>query len=671
MKRIVRVICVALILCLAASGLTFASQKSKKSGITYRGIKVVINNQEITPCDANGNPTEPFIVDSEGTTYLPVRAVAGALGLDVGWEDATSTVVLKSGGTVKHGKGNAKRSSHSKKAELHYRDLKITLDGKQVALKNEAGVVIEPFIMDDSTYLPVRAVGTALGCEIGWNDATSTVSLTEKNAGFKIYSQPQSVTVDYGDSATFTVVATGGIEPYSYQWYSAKQNSSSWSKMSGEKSYRLKITDEDQDMQYRCTIKDNAGKEVTSDAAKLTFKATKLTITKQPAAVKITSGSKATFSVTVKGGTTPYYYQWYQSDTDSTASKYWTKMSGETDSDLILKNCKTTKYYRCVITDKKDATVTTNIAKLTITDTNTMKFTTQPSSTSVAYNGSATLKVAVSGGTSPYSYQWYYCSTDSSKSSSWSKISKATSASYTVSDFKEAMYFRCIVTDKNDNEITSNSARITIKDENALSFTTQPAGKSVTVGDDVTLTVAVKGGTNSYTYDWQVSSDDKTWRYVDGASSSSYTFTTDRVGDKYYRCVALDTNGAKGISNSAKVTVKAIPTLSVTVDNASLTVEKGGSASFTVTASGGKGTYSYQWSCGADLEGETARKLTISDASETATYTCCVTDEAGNTAFVSARLVVNQPEPIDPPAPTPGEGGAGEAGEAGGDTPSV
>lgn len=35
---------------------------------------------------------EPFILD--GTTYLPVRAVAGALGLGVGWDDATSTVTL-------------------------------------------------------------------------------------------------------------------------------------------------------------------------------------------------------------------------------------------------------------------------------------------------------------------------------------------------------------------------------------------------------------------------------------------------------------------------------------------------------------------------------------------------------------------------------------------------
>ena len=42
--------------------------------------------------DANGNYVEPFIID--GTTYLPVRGIASALGLNVGWDGATKTVLL-------------------------------------------------------------------------------------------------------------------------------------------------------------------------------------------------------------------------------------------------------------------------------------------------------------------------------------------------------------------------------------------------------------------------------------------------------------------------------------------------------------------------------------------------------------------------------------------------
>ena len=44
------------------------------------------------PTDANGDYVEPFII--EGTTYLPVRAIASALDLDVNWDEETSTVIL-------------------------------------------------------------------------------------------------------------------------------------------------------------------------------------------------------------------------------------------------------------------------------------------------------------------------------------------------------------------------------------------------------------------------------------------------------------------------------------------------------------------------------------------------------------------------------------------------
>jgi len=41
---------------------------------------------------------EPFIWD--GSTFLPLRAIADALGLDVAWVEDTSTVVLTSPAVV-------------------------------------------------------------------------------------------------------------------------------------------------------------------------------------------------------------------------------------------------------------------------------------------------------------------------------------------------------------------------------------------------------------------------------------------------------------------------------------------------------------------------------------------------------------------------------------------
>ena len=56
------------------------------------GIRIVIDGQELHPTDVNGNPVNPMIYN--GTTYLPVRAVASALGKAVYWDGPNSTVYL-------------------------------------------------------------------------------------------------------------------------------------------------------------------------------------------------------------------------------------------------------------------------------------------------------------------------------------------------------------------------------------------------------------------------------------------------------------------------------------------------------------------------------------------------------------------------------------------------
>lgn len=70
----------------------------RQATLDYTGIKITLNGQPVTPADANGDPVEPFAM--EGTTYLPVRAIANALGLGVEWEQATQTVKLTGGGAL-------------------------------------------------------------------------------------------------------------------------------------------------------------------------------------------------------------------------------------------------------------------------------------------------------------------------------------------------------------------------------------------------------------------------------------------------------------------------------------------------------------------------------------------------------------------------------------------
>lgn len=53
-----------------------------------------------------------------------------------------------------------------------FRDIKIIVDGKQLSTP------AEPFIYNGTTYLPVRAVGEAVGKEVVWDNDTKTVTLT-------------------------------------------------------------------------------------------------------------------------------------------------------------------------------------------------------------------------------------------------------------------------------------------------------------------------------------------------------------------------------------------------------------------------------------------------------------------------------------------------------------
>ncbi len=62
------------------------------NNVISEGIKIVIDGQKLVPTDANGNTVEPFVYN--GTTYLPVRAVANAFGKAVYWDGPEFTVYL-------------------------------------------------------------------------------------------------------------------------------------------------------------------------------------------------------------------------------------------------------------------------------------------------------------------------------------------------------------------------------------------------------------------------------------------------------------------------------------------------------------------------------------------------------------------------------------------------
>lgn len=62
--------------------------------------------------------------------------------------------------------------------ELSYNNIKITMDGTEVKPTDASGNYVEPFIIDGTTYLPVRGIANALDLGVEWDGKTNTVKLS-------------------------------------------------------------------------------------------------------------------------------------------------------------------------------------------------------------------------------------------------------------------------------------------------------------------------------------------------------------------------------------------------------------------------------------------------------------------------------------------------------------
>src|SRR5256714_1549714 len=131
-----------------------------------------------------------------------------------------------------------------------------------------------------------------------------------------ISTQPASQTVTAGQTATFTVVATG-TAPLSYQW---RKSGTAISGATAPTYTTPATTSADSGAQFTVVVTNTAG-SVTSNAATLTVNAsaTAPSIPTQPASQTLAVGQTATFTV-VATGTAPLSYQWQKNGTAITGA---------------------------------------------------------------------------------------------------------------------------------------------------------------------------------------------------------------------------------------------------------------------------------------------------------------------------------------------------------------
>ncbi|HCT65352.1 MAG TPA: hypothetical protein DIC60_08860 [Lachnospiraceae bacterium] len=137
-------------------------------------VTIKVNGDKITNMDV-----PPVIIDSR--TLVPVRAIFEKMGAEVTWNDSTQQVyIVKDNDIV-----DLKIDSNT--GHTNGLDFKMDTSAK---------------IINDRTMIPVRAASEALGCTVGWDDATRLITINEKGYSNPVIEVPTNSS--NGNSTTTT-----------------------------------------------------------------------------------------------------------------------------------------------------------------------------------------------------------------------------------------------------------------------------------------------------------------------------------------------------------------------------------------------------------------------------------------------------------------------------------
>lgn len=200
-----------LIVCLAGTALAY----QKQATLNYTGVKIVLDGETVTPTNAQGNVVEPFIMD--GTTYLPVRGIASALGLSVDWNQSTQTVTLNSGDTQQPSGSDGKNVGINGTIKSGSFDISIVDAQWTDALKTSLGTVTPEKEGNKLLCLTFSAKNTT--------DSTTNVA----NANFNAYADGKKVlpkvVLGYVDEAmVFVGAVSPGMEIIGYSVWELPEN---------------------------------------------------------------------------------------------------------------------------------------------------------------------------------------------------------------------------------------------------------------------------------------------------------------------------------------------------------------------------------------------------------------------------------------------------------------
>ena len=154
-----RIIVATVLVMTLLTGTAFAADENGVFQPAPKDIDVIINNEPLVMDVA------PVIVNDR--TMVPMRAIFEALGANVTWIPTDRLIVA---------------TQSDKVVVMQIDNTTMVLEKAGVDEKQLITLDAVPYILNDRTLVPVRAVSEALEADVKWSEATRTVIIT-KNEG--------------------------------------------------------------------------------------------------------------------------------------------------------------------------------------------------------------------------------------------------------------------------------------------------------------------------------------------------------------------------------------------------------------------------------------------------------------------------------------------------------